>query len=162
MYNLKIYIDEARSRGAYPVLVTPTQRRRFDKNGKIVNTHLDYPDAIRWLAAKENVPLIDLIEISRTLYEAMGEDGSKHAFVHYPANTYPGQTKELKDNSHSNTFGAYELAKCIIEGMKKADLDAVKFLRKDYKGFNPDHPDRFEDFKWNLCPFTEIEKPDGN
>ena len=42
--------------GAYPVLVTPTQRRRFDKNGKIVNTHLDYPDAIRWLAAKENVP----------------------------------------------------------------------------------------------------------
>ena len=56
MYNLKIYIDEARSRGAYPVLVTPTQRRRFDKNGKIVNTHLDYPDAIRWLAAKENVP----------------------------------------------------------------------------------------------------------
>ena len=52
MYNLKIYIDEARSRGAYPVLVTPTQRRRFDKNGKIVNTHLDYPDAIRWLAAK--------------------------------------------------------------------------------------------------------------
>lgn len=162
MYNLKIYIDEARSRGAYPVLVTPTQRRRFDKNGKIVNTHLDYPDAIRWLAAKENVPLIDLNEISRTLYEAMGEDGSKHAFVHYPANTYPGQTKELKDNSHSNTFGAYELAKCIIEGMKKADLDAVKFLRKDYKGFNPDHPDRFEDFKWNLCPFTEIEKPDGN
>ena len=53
MYNLKIYIDEARSRGAQPVLVTPTQRRRFDKNGKIVNTHLDYPDAIRWLAAKE-------------------------------------------------------------------------------------------------------------
>jgi hypothetical protein len=126
MYNLKIYIDEARSRGAYPVLVTPTQRRRFDKNGKIVNTHLDYPDAIRWLAAKENVPLIDLNEISRTLYEAMGEDDSKHAFVHYPANTYPGQTKELKDNSHSNTFGAYELAKCIIEGMKKADLDAVQ------------------------------------
>ena len=162
MYNLKIYIDEARARGAYPVLVTPTQRRRFDKNGKIMNTHLDYPEAIRWLAEKENVPLIDLNEISRTLYEAMGEDGSKHAFVHYPANTYPGQTKELKDNSHSNTFGAYELAKCIIEGMKKADLDAVKFLKKDYKGFNPAHPDRFEDFKWNLCPFTEIEKPDGN
>lgn len=162
MYNLKIYIDEARARGAYPVLVTPTQRRRFDKNGKIMNTHLDYPEAIRWLAEKENVPLIDLNEISRTLYEAMGEDGSKHAFVHYPANTYPEQTKVLKDNSHSNTFGAYELAKCIIEGMKKADLDAVKFLKKDYKGFNPAHPDRFEDFKWNLCPFTEIEKPDGN
>lgn len=46
--------------------------------------------------------------------------------------------------------------------MKTADLDAVKFLRKDYKEFDPKHPDKFENFKWNLCPFTEIEKPDGN
>lgn len=162
LYNLKIYIDEARSRGAQPVLITPTQRRRFDGQGKIVDTHLDYPEAIRWLAVRENVPLIDLNELSRILYEAMGEEESIHAFVHYPANTYTGQTKELKDNSHSNTFGAYELAKCIIEGMKKAGLDAVKYLRRDYQRFNPAHPDKFADFQWNLCPFTEIEKPDGN
>lgn len=162
MYSLKIYIDEARSKGAQPVLITPTQRRRFDKNGKIIDTHSDYPEAIRWLAEKENVPLIDLNEISRTLYEAMGDEGSKNAFVHYPANTYPGQTKELKDNSHSNTYGAYELAKCIIEGMKTTGLDVVKYLRKGYKGFNPVQPDKFSEFKWNLCPFTEIDKPDGN
>ena len=60
------------ARGAYPVLVTPTQRRSFDENGKIRDTHEDYPEAMRWLAAKENVPLIDLNEMTRTLYETMG------------------------------------------------------------------------------------------
>ena len=43
-YNLKIFIDEARAKGAHPILVTPTSRRRFDENGKSVNTHGDYPE----------------------------------------------------------------------------------------------------------------------
>ena len=71
MTSLKTFIDEARARGAHPVLVTPTQRRSFDTNGHIRDTHEDYPEAIRWLAAKENVPLIDLNEMTRTLYEAL-------------------------------------------------------------------------------------------
>ena len=87
MTSLKTFIDEARARGAHPVLVTPTQRRSFDTNGHIRDTHEDYPEAIRWLAAKENVPLIDLNEMTRTLYEALGPDTSKRAFVHYPAGT---------------------------------------------------------------------------
>ena len=35
MTSLKTFIDEARARGAHPVLVTPTQRRSFDANGHI-------------------------------------------------------------------------------------------------------------------------------
>ena len=122
MTSLKTFIDEARARGAYPVLVTPTQRRSFDENGKIRDTHEDYPEAMRWLAAKENVPLIDLNEMTRTLYEAMGVEPSKKAFVHYPAGTYPGQNRVLADNTHFNPYGAYQISKCIIEGIKKAGL----------------------------------------
>ena len=112
-----------------PVLVTPTQRRSFDENGKIKDTHLDFPDAVRWLAEKENIPLIDLHAMTRILYEAMGAEESKHAFVHYPANTYPGQDKPLADNTHFNPYGAYQIAKCVIEGMKQAGLPLVKYLR---------------------------------
>lgn len=162
MTSLKTFVDETRARGANPVLVTPTQRRSFDENGKIKDTHENYPEAMRWLAAKENVPLIDLNEMTRTLYEAMGVDESQHAFVHYPAGTYPGQDRALADNTHFNPYGAYEISKCIIEGMKKAGLPIVKFLRIDYKGFNPAQPDARDTFKWNDSPFTEIEKPDGN
>lgn len=162
MTSLKTFIDEARARGAQPVLVTPTQRRSFDENGKIKDTHEDYPEAMRWLAAKENIPLIDLNEMTRTLYEAMGAEPSKKAFVHYPAGTYPGQTKDFADNTHFNPYGAYQISKCIIEGIKKAGLPIADYLRKDYLGFNPAHPDALDSFKWNDSPFTEIEKPDGN
>ena len=161
-YNLKIFIDNARSKGAYPILVTPTSRRRFDDNGKSVNTHGDYPDAVRWVAEKENVPVIELNKMTATLCDALGVDNSTKLFVHYPAGTFPGQTQAFKDNTHFSTYGAYEVAKCVIEGMKAAKLDLVNYLRTDYKGFNPASPDKYTSFKWNLCPFTEVEKPDGN
>lgn len=162
MTSLKTFVDEARARGVQPVLVTPTQRRSFDENGKIKDTHLDFPDAVRWLAEKENIPLVDLHAMTRILYEAMGVEESKRAFVHYPANTYPGQNRVLADNTHFNPYGAYQIAQCVIEGMKKVDLPIVKFLRTDYEGYDPAHPDALENFKWNSSPFTEIEKPDGN
>ena len=161
MTSLKTFIDEARARGAHPVLVTPTQRRSFDANGHIRDTHEDYPEAMRWLAAKENVPLIDLNEMTRTLYEALGPDTSKRAFVHYPAGTYPGQTRDFADNTHFNPYGAYQIAQCVIEGMKKAVPELAKHLKID-PAYNPAHPDDVNTFHWNDSPFTEIEKPDGN
>ena len=36
--ELRYYIAEARKKGGRPVLVTSTNRRRFDENGKIINT----------------------------------------------------------------------------------------------------------------------------
>ncbi len=137
MTSLKTFVDEARARGVQPVLVTPTQRRSFDENGKIKDTHLDFPDAVRWLAEKENIPLVDLHAMTRTLYEAMGVDESKHAFVHYPANTYPGQNKPLADNTHFNPYGAYQIAKCVIEGMKKAELPFVRSYGQIMKDITP-------------------------
>lgn len=162
MTNLKTFIDEARARGAHPVLVTPTQRRSFGPDGKIKDTHEDYPEAMRWLAAKENIPLIDLNEMTRTFYEAMGVEESKKAFVHYPAGTYPNQTKDFADNTHFNPYGAYEIAKCIIEGMKKLNLPIIQYLREDYVTYNPAQPDDWNTFQWYDSPFTETEKPDGN
>ncbi len=162
MTNLKIFVDEARAKGVQPVLVTPTQRRSFGTDDKIQNAHQDYPDAVRWLAQKEHIPLIDLHAMTCVLYETMGVEGSKHAFVHYPAGTYPGQKTDLADNTHFNPYGAYEIAKCVIEGMKKARLPLVKYLRLDYQDFNPALPDDWNHFHWYDSPFTEIEKPDGN
>ncbi len=162
MTSLKTIVDEVRARKAHPVLVTPTQRRSFDAGGRIADTHENYPEAMRWLAVKENIPLIDLHEMTRTLYEALGVEPSKRAFVHYPAGSYPGQDKTLADNTHFNPYGAYQIAKCVIEGMKKAGLALMEHLRADYPGYDPSHPDSFDSFRWDESPFTEIEKPDGN
>lgn len=161
IYNLKIYIDEARARGAHPVLVTPTQRRNF-KNGKLVDTHGEFPEAVKFLAEKTGTPVIDLQQMTTILYEALGVEGSKKALVHYPAGTWPGQTKDFADNTHFNPYGAYQIAKCVIEGLKKINHPLVQYLHEDYPGYDPAKPDAWETFKWNNSPFTEIEKPDGN
>ena len=161
-FYIKQFIDLAREKGAQPVLITPTCRRRFEKDGKIKNTHGDYPAAIREIAAREQLPLIDLQEMTITMLEAMGESDSKALFVHYPMGTFTCQTKELKDNTHFSTFGAYEVAKCVVEGIKKAGLPLAGELRPDYKNFNPATPDKKGSFKWYLSPFCDMEKPAGN
>lgn len=161
-YYMKMFIDEARAKGAIPVFVTPTRRRRFSADGKILDTHGDYPAAIREIAAREHVPVIDLQEMTKVMCEAMGDEESKHMYMHYAANTWPGQKKELKDNSHFNTFGAYEVARCVVEGIKKAGLDIKQYVRPDVKPFDPSKPDRFKDFHWDNSPLTELAKPAGS
>lgn len=160
--NLKKYIDLARLKGATPVLVTSMHRRNFDETGKIVNTLLDYPDAVRALAKQENVALIDLNDMSKTLYETWGVENSKKAFVHYPANTFPNQKQPLQDNTHFNSYGGYELAKCVVEGIRKVLPELAANLKSSYSSFDPSKPDSFESFSLPSSPFVEIEKPDGN
>jgi len=159
--NLKVFIDRARKAGLKPILVTPTARRFFDENGKIKNTHGDYPDAIRAIAERENIPLIDLTAMSTALYETLGEEGSKKAFVHYPADTFPRQQTALADNTHFNPYGATQIAKCIVTGIRENVPELAKHLLPTAP-YSPSAPDRAETFAWPLAPFFDNEKPYGN
>jgi len=160
--ELKFFITEARKKGGKPVLVTSMHRRRFDDNGQIINTLENYPEAMRQTASEENVPLIDLNAMSKQFYEAMGPENSKKAFVHYPANTYPGQEKTLADDTHFNPYGAYELAKCIAESIRKNNPDLAKYLIDGLPVFDPAHPDPVNEFHWYESPSVNLTKPDGN
>ncbi len=144
------YIAEARSHGATPILVTPVNRRNFDADGKIVQTLGDYPEAMREVAEQQNVSLIDLNALSKTLFEAMGEEGTLHAFVHYSANTFPDQPAELADNTHFNSYGAYELARVIVQSIRDQKLPLARYLRLPIAHFDPARPDPFSN--WTLPP----------
>ncbi|UCH13730.1 MAG: rhamnogalacturonan acetylesterase [Bacteroidales bacterium] len=159
---LKLFIGELRKHDAIPVLVTSMHRRKFDDTGKIINTHGDYPEAMRQAAREENVPLIDLHEMSRIFYEALGPEDSKKAFVHYPAGTFPGQNEEYKDNSHFNNYGAYQLARCVVEGIKANKLDIAKYLVNDIQPYDPAYPDPAEEWTLPVSPAINITKPDGS
>jgi lysophospholipase L1-like esterase len=145
--NLKRVIDEARKRGALPVLVTPMHRLKFDADGKIENTLGDYPDAVRQTAKEEKLPLIDLNNMSKTFYEALGPENVKKAF---------------QDTTHHNNYGSYELAKCIVEGIKTNKLDVAKYLVDDIHPFDPSKPDPVEKFDIPASPQSTREKPEGN
>ena len=163
VYNLKIFVDQVRAKGAEIIICTPTQRRAFTDDGqRITNTHGDFPAAMRSVAEREHVPVIDLNGMTTQMYLTMGVEDSKRLLVHYPANTFPGQDKALADNTHFNTFGAYEVAKCVVMGMKQLQLPIVQYLRADWQDFNPAQPDDWKTFKWAPARNADLVKPDGN
>ena len=87
---------------------------------------------MRQTGKEDNVPVIDLNAMSKILYEAWGPEKSIKAFVHFPANTFPNQKEELKDNTHFTSYGAYELAKCIVNGIKQNVPSLAKYLKKNF------------------------------
>lgn len=159
-YQLKIFVDQVRKKGADIVFCTPTQRRAFNDDKKtLMNTHGDFPAAMKMVAEKENVPLIDLNSLTKTFFETLGYEDSKRALVHYPKEMYG---RELADNTHFNPYGAYEVAKCVVMGMKQLNLPVVQYLRADWQDFNPAQPDDWKTFKWAPSRISENVKPDGN
>jgi len=75
--NLARYVDEVRSAGGIPILVTSIVRRNFDEAGKIRRDQLvPYVEAVRQLALDKNVPLIDLYALTLEQSERMGPSGS--------------------------------------------------------------------------------------
>ncbi|MFV5688023.1 rhamnogalacturonan acetylesterase [Flavobacterium sp. ZT3R25] len=156
------YVETARKKGAIPVLVTPTQRRSFNTDGTLKPTHGDFPDAMRAVAKKMNVPLIDITQMTTQLYEKWGVEASKNALVHYPANTFPGQEKALEDNTHFNSFGANEIALCVIKGIRDLDLPLKKYISKETPAYDPTKPNYISNWTLPMSARFEIAKPDGN
>ena len=148
---LKVFIAEARLRGVTPVLVTSMQRRNFDAQGKIKNSHGDYPQAVREVAAEEKVALIDLETASRAFYETLGAEKSPLAF-----------SNGGKDITHHNNYGAYELAKCIIQGIRDTQLPLAEFITPDFTGFSPAQPDAPDTFLLAPSPGRSTVAPRGN
>ena len=145
--DLKRFVDETRKHGGIPVVITSMNRKNLDQDGKVVNTLGDYPEAVRQLAAEEKVPLIDLHAMSKQLYEAWGPANIGKAFV---------------DGTHHNSYGSYELAQCVVEGIRQNKLDLVKFLTDDAPHFDPSKPDPIEQFHIPASPKRSGTAPEGS
>lgn len=146
--ELKRFAEAALKKGGRVVLVTPMNRRTF-RGDRIVNSLKDFPDAVRELAKEEGLPLIDLHALSQTLYEALGPDKSALLF-------------KSGDGTHHNNYGAYELARCVVEGIKRNKLDVAKLLADDVTAFDPAQPDPFDRFRLPASPLAAANKPDGD
>ena len=147
--SLKQYTAAIRAKGGTPILITPMHRRTFDASGKITNSHGDYPEAVRQASREEKAALIDLTAISKDFYEALGKEKSGVAF------------KE-GDGTHHNNYGAYQLAKMIVESVREEKLPLSKYLVKNLPKYNAKSPDSFENFALAPSPLITDIKPLGN
>ncbi len=159
--RLRFFVKKFREKGGFPVIVTSTERRQFDQKGELQHTLGDFPQAAKGVAKELGVPLVDLNAMTRLFYLALGVEGSKKALVHYPANTFPSQDQPLQDNTHFNTYGAYEISKMVVQAVKDLKLPLRKYL-VDYKKFDPTKPDSPSKWNWPPSIKNEVEKPDGN
>ncbi len=127
--NLKRFIKETRAKGAIPILATSIRRRKFDEEGKLLDTHGKYPDAVRKVAKEENVPLIDLQKMTKVLIENLGVEGSKKLFMNFEPGQYPVYPEGKKDNTHLTEYGAKEISKLVAKEIKSLKLELKNYLR---------------------------------
>src|SRR5678809_412413 len=117
--NLTVFISEARNQKLNSVLLTPVARRKFDSTGHIEGTHDVYSQIVREVAAKENVPLIDMDKKGQQLYQQMGVEHSKFLFVQLKPGEHPNYPDGKEDNTHFNELGARLIAQLVLAEIKK-------------------------------------------
>ena len=128
--NLLRFIDETRARGANPVLMTPVMRRRFDDNGKVRNSHGEYPDIVRAVASERGVPIIDMHRKTAELLGLFGQTASASLFLQLAPGENANYPKGIQDNTHFSPFGARIVASLVVEGIRETRLSVAAHFRK--------------------------------
>ncbi len=126
--NLRRYVRETREKGARPLLLTPIVRRNW-VDGELVDTHTDYSEAMKRVAAEEQVPLIDMEAITREWVREMGEEPSKACYMWVEPGTCPLHPKGRQDNTHLNVRGAREVARMVAREVQTMLPEVGKHLR---------------------------------
>lgn len=151
--EIKRHVDEIRAHGGIPVIVSSMERLNFYPDGRIRPTLTDYAKAAHMAAERFGAPFIDLHAMSIKFYEALGP---KRATVAFAA------PKGRVDHTHHDNYGATELAKCILDGIRADHLPVAKYIVDTFHGFDPSHPDDPNTFDVPPSPGITTIRPLGN
>lgn len=132
--NLRKFVTETRSKNGKPWLLSPVSRRRFDANGKIIETHPEYTAATRLVAVELQVPYIDADSLSRELLQSFGKDLSRLLFLQLKPGEHPNYPDGRDDNTHFNELGARLVAQLILKEIRKMDPElASRIVNREVK-----------------------------
>ena len=148
---LNEYIDMLEAKGAKVVLVTPVERRRFEKDGSQGGkTLVEFRKWVMGTAELRGLPCIDLNEKSYVMMGKLGAEGSKKTQCYLAGK---------KDDTHHSLYGAYLNARIIADGLAKIDdvKDAIKDEYREYDYTNP-----LPDPGFPITSKINDQKPEGN
>ena len=123
--NLTRFVSLAREKGAHPVLLTPIARRLFDGEGQLEDSHGDYPEAMRTLSAKLDVPLIDMTAKTSALLRELGPERSVSLFNHGAFGEFMNYPEGVDDHTHLCPHGAFVIAGLVAEGVREQGLEPL-------------------------------------
>lgn len=112
--NLIKFVNDVRTKGGSPVLVTPMTRRQFNEDGLLKRSHGEYPSNMIAAASSTRTPLIDLENKSYDWLAALGLEASDPYYV--------TDKRDGDDNTHLTDVGAQLVAGWIAEDFKKTGL----------------------------------------
>ena len=133
---------EIKRRGGIPVIVSPMTRINRETGREDNRTHGDYPEACRKAAELAECAFIDLNTMSLQLTNALSPDAVRACYT---------------DATHSTPYGGYLFSRCIVEGIKKANLGLVQYLTDDARTFNPNNP-KLQPEDFNMPPDPVIRR----
>lgn len=118
--NLRLFVETARSRKAYPVLITPLERRCFEDETHLgPGAHGEYVEAMKQVALEWNVPLVDLHGMSSAALEEAREMKSRSWYMYFEQGEYDEHPEESRDNTHLRYAGAVKFAGLIARGLRE-------------------------------------------
>lgn len=124
--NLRKMVKAAQDRNCDVILLTSIAERKF-VNGHVVNTHKDYPQAMKALAEEIKIPCIDLHQKTMDVLEKTGEENSKMYFMNYKDGTY-NNISGKEDDTHLRYDGAFMVASCFYDEMMRLGIRRELFL----------------------------------
>lgn len=125
--NLIKLVSDVKGKKAIPILLSPVMRRSF-KEGKFYNSHEGYSEIVKKVANEQSVLFIDMLQKSKNLLDSLGVENSKKLFLYLDDGNvnYPNGKK---DNTHFNQYGATEMAKLFVQGIKELKSPLSNYLR---------------------------------
>lgn len=129
-HYLQRFVHEVRRHGATPWLATPLARRRFDAQGRLQDTHGDYPRVMREVAAGTDTPLLDLTASSSALLQRLGPDACKALFLWLAPGEWSRHPQGKADNTHFSVAGASTMAGLAVAEMQRLKLPLLDGLER--------------------------------
>jgi lysophospholipase L1-like esterase len=136
---LRNFVNEARAKGAVPVLVSTVRRNAWNTNGTAYDAYHEHPQLVREVAAELDVPLIDLDAKNKAGMEAATEAYvTRYWYNNYVAGEYPNYANGNTDQVHFQEMGAIQLAKYVVQGIQ--ELSNHKDMKKLIPYIKPQYP----------------------
>ncbi len=124
-WYMRKMIDEARAKGAHPILLTLTVRniwkpcpdntRNSAGGPNCIERDMGYTPYLKQLAQQEHIPLIDMGDIAADRFEALGQTRTAELFP--------------KDHTHTSPEGAELNAESVAEALRQAHSPLADYLK---------------------------------
>ena len=127
--NLRRFVNEARGKGATPILATSIVRRQFNKDGTLRDSHGRYVPAAAEVAAELNVPLVDMNRLTGELVLKYGPEESKKLYLYVEPNVAERFPDGNADDTHLCIRGAEEFAALFAEACAAAGNPLGRYVK---------------------------------